>query len=405
VARALSRNHPPVIRQRTLLVDVSVTANEDLRTGIERVVRSVALELLRGAAGSWRVEPVRATETGYVYAHRYTCDLLGLQATGIPDMPVDVATGDMFLGLDLAQLDLPKMLPELRRFRLAGVACHFVVYDMLPLQHPGFFPDWLEPVFRQWFLSACSVADGLWCISDSVCNDVMGVLAELRPRRIRPLTIGSFPLGSDIASSAPTAGIAADDAARLQALDAAPVFLMVGTVEPRKGHAQVVDAFEALHAQGVDAQLVIVGKRGWMVDAVAERVEQLTSQKKARIHWFNLASDELLAALYARADALIAASHGEGYGLPLIEAAGHGLPIVARDIPVFREVGGDHAAYFSATSGAGLARELIDWLRLRAAGEAPESQGIAGRNWAASARQLMDNIGAGRASREWSGTR
>lgn len=401
VARALSRNHPPAIRQRTLLVDVSVTANEDLRTGIERVVRSVAMELLRGAAGSWRVEPVRATETGYVYAHRYTCDLLGLKTTGIPDMPVDVATGDMFLGLDLAQIDLPRMLPELKRFRLAGVACHFVVYDMLPLQHPGFFPDWLEPVFRQWFLSACSVADGLWCISESVCNDVMGVLTELRPLRARPLTIGSFPMGSDIASSAPTAGITADDAAKLQALGVAPVFLMVGTVEPRKGHAQVIDAFEALHAQGVDAQLVIVGKRGWMVDAVADKVEELTAQKKASIHWFNMASDELLAALYARADALIAASHGEGYGLPLIEAAGHGLPIVARDIPVFREVGGEHAAYFSATSGAGLARELIDWLQLHADGNAPESHALAGRNWAASARQLMDNIGAGRASRKW----
>lgn len=404
-ARALSRNHPPALRQRTLLVDVSVTANEDLRTGIERVVRSVALELLRGGGGQWRVEPVRATAGGYVYAHRYTSDLLGLPTTGIPDMPVDVAAGDMFLGLDLAQLDLPRMLPELQRFRLAGVACHFVIYDMLPIQHPHFFPDWLEPVFTKWFLSACNVADGFWCISESVCADVAGVLATLNPPRIQPLTIGSFPLGSDLASGKPSSGISPDERGSLQSLDSAPVFLMVGTVEPRKGHAQVVDAFEALQAQGSNAQLVIVGKRGWMVDTLAERVEQLTRDKKARVHWFSAASDELLGELYGRADALIAASYGEGYGLPLIEAAGHGIPVIARDIPVFREVGGAHATYFNATTGGDLANELSEWLRSHAAGQVPESTGIAGRTWATSARQLLENIEAGRASLTWPGSR
>ncbi|MGA7440026.1 MAG: glycosyltransferase [Luteibacter sp.] len=403
MAAALARNHPAAVRQRTLLVDVSVTANEDLRTGIERVVRSVTLELLHGAAGSWRVEPVRATEHGYVYAHAYTCDLLGLPATGIPDMPVDVAAGDLFLGLDLAQLDLPKRMMDMRRFRLAGVSCHFVVYDMLPLQFPQFFPDWLEGVFRQWFLSVCDVADGLWCISESVCDDVLGQLARLAPARIQPLAIGSFPLGSDLASGSPSAGVPAGDAERLAKLGAAPVFLMVGTVEPRKGHAQVVDAFESLCAEGVEAELVIVGKRGWMVDAVADRIDALVAAGMARIHWFSSASDELLAALYERATVLVAASYGEGYGLPLIEAAGHGLPIIARDIPVFREVGGEHATYFTAVDGVGLAAELRAWLKAHGAGQAPGSRGISGRIWGVSARTLIENIEAGRVSRRWGG--
>ncbi|MDR6642683.1 glycosyltransferase involved in cell wall biosynthesis [Luteibacter sp. 1214] len=402
VARALARNQPPAVRQRVLLVDVSVTANEDLRTGIERVVRSVTLELLRGAAGSWRVEPVRATEHGYVYAHRYTCELLGLASSGLSDMPIDVAAGDLFLGLDLAQMDLPKRLSDVKRLRLAGVACHFVVYDMLPIQFPQFFPEWLAPVFRQWFLSACAVADGLWCISESVADDVMDTLAELRPSRVQPLAVGSFPLGSDLASGAPSTGISDADTERLNSLDAAPVFLMVGTVEPRKGHSQVVDAFELLHERGGNAQLVIVGKHGWMVEALAERVETLCRRGKARIHWFSAASDELLAALYERADALIAASYGEGYGLPLIEAAGHGIPIIARDIPVFREVGGEHATYFASKDGRGLARDIEDWLRLNAAGQVPESRGIAGRTWANSALQLIKNVTGGQSTRVWS---
>ncbi|KJV31650.1 glycosyltransferase [Luteibacter yeojuensis] len=401
LASALARNHPPAFRKRTLLVDVSVTANDDLKTGIERVVRSVALELLKGAAGDWRVEPVRASGGGYVYAHAYTCDLLGLPPTGIPDLPIDIAAGDIFLGLDLAQMALPQTVVELERFRLAGVACHFVVYDMLPLLHPTFFPDWLEPIFKKWLETAVRVADGLWCISDAVAGEVVSMLDQLQPTRGRPLPVGSFPLGSDIASSAPSEGIPADDAARLALLPSAPLFLMVGTVEPRKGHIQVLDAFEALWRHGVDAQLVVVGKQGWMTEAFVERTKALADQGEQRIHWFGRASDELLAALYARADVLVAASFGEGYGLPLIEAAEHGLPVIARDIPVFREVGGESAYYFSAEDGEELSRALREWLSLHAQGSAPDSSRVAGKTWKASASQLVRNVLRMRSSRTW----
>jgi glycosyltransferase involved in cell wall biosynthesis len=402
MAWALSRNHPPAIRKRTIFVDVSVTANDDLKTGIERVVRSVTLELLRGAtAADWRVEPVRASGGTYVYAHVYTCQLLGIAPTGIPDQPVDIAAGDIFLGLDLAQTALPETVAELERFRLAGVSCHFVMYDMLPLLHPRFFPDWLEEIFRRWLETACRVADGLWCISDAVATDVCGILDKLPVARRRPLLVGSFPLGSDIASSAPSAGVPDDDKRRIESLPAMPLFLMVGTVEPRKGHLQMLDAFEALWRDGVDAQLVVVGKLGWMMETFDERVARLTSAGEHRIHWFGRASDELLAALYKRADALVAASFGEGYGLPLIEAAAHGLPVLARDIPVFREVGGDSAYYFDAIDGAALAGAIRRWLELHAAGQAPSSGGIGGKTWKISAEQLVQNILEGRYTRVW----
>ena len=61
---------------------------------------------------------------------------------------------------------------------------------------------------------------------------------------------------------------------------------------------------------------------------------------------------------------LISPSEGEGFGLPLIEAAQHATPIIARDIPVFREVAGDHAFYFDGLEASALADAIHQWLAL-----------------------------------------
>ena len=99
-----------------------------------------------------------------------------------------------------------------------------------------------------------------------------------------------------------------------------------------------------------------------------------------RLFWMQDASDAMLDRVYARARLLLAASLGEGFGLPLVEAARHGLPIVARDLPVFREVAGEHAYYFSGTSADDLPTALTAWLELYATGGRPAVGGIASRN-------------------------
>jgi glycosyltransferase involved in cell wall biosynthesis len=93
--------------------------------------------------------------------------------------------------------------------------------------------------------------------------------------------------------------------------------------------------------------------------------------------------------IYGASSCLIAASYGEGFGLPLIEAAQHGLAIIARDLPVFREVAGEHAFYFSAQEGHDLATEIKAWLELRAKQQEPASRGMPFMTWAQSARQLV----------------
>jgi glycosyltransferase involved in cell wall biosynthesis len=91
---------------------------------------------------------------------------------------------------------------------------------------------------------------------------------------------------------------------------------------------------------------------------------------------------------------LIAASEGEGFGLPLIEAAQKKIPIIARDIPVFKEVAGKHAYYFENSKEPEVITETIkEWLDLYKEGKHPSSDDMPWLTWEESAKQLLLNLG------------
>ncbi|MFN3630079.1 MAG: glycosyltransferase family 4 protein, partial [Casimicrobiaceae bacterium] len=247
------------------------------------------------------------------------------------------------------------------------------------------------PIFRHW-LQFIAEADGAVCISRAVAQELAAWLGEHGPPRLRPYRISWFHLGADVKQSAPTRGMPEGAPAVLAALRARPSFLMVATIEPRKGHAQTLAAFEQLWARGVEANLVFVGKAGWRVEALLERLRSHPEAGR-RLYWLEGISDEYLDAVYAASRALIAASLGEGFGLPLIEAARHRVPIIARDIPVFREVAGEHAFYFADDHAPEtIARAVEDWLALDRQGRAPQSAGMPYLTWAESAEQLFRRI-------------
>ena len=196
-----------------------------------------------------------------------------------------------------------------------------------------------------------------------------------------------FHLGADLEHSAPSTGWPEAYAKVTDATDARPTFLMVGTLEPRKGHAQALTAFEALWADGHALNLVIVGKSGWLVDDLIERIRS-HPENGTKLFWLNGASDECLEDLYGRATCLLAASEAEGFGLPLIESARRGLPILARDLPVFREVAGSAAYYFADNGDVGLSVSIARWLLLYEEGKAPTPDALAWLTWQQSASQL-----------------
>jgi len=171
-------------------------------------------------------------------------------------------------------------------------------------------------------------------------------------------------------------------------------------MEPRKGHAQVLSAFDQLWNDGMDLTLVIVGKQGWMVESLAERIRHHREFGR-RLFWLAGISDQMLLATYEHASALIAASEGEGFGLPLIEAARSGVPLIVRDLPVFREVAGEHAYYFSGVTPDKFSNALRQWLALREQNAIPRAENLQWVGWKESTRHLMDLVMGDACYREW----
>jgi glycosyltransferase involved in cell wall biosynthesis len=375
--------------QAQLLLDVSELVRTDARSGIQRVVRSVLQELLSRTDLDWRVEPVYTTGDGtYRYARKFTCEFLGCPDTTLEDDLIDVGTGDVFIGLDLAPTGVPAALGLFRSLKARGVKLVFVLYDMLPLAHPEWFPPNASDILDPWYRTVAAVADRVVAISHSVADDFAAWLPSTG--RQAPLELSWFHLGADVHASVPSRGMSIEDNVRLNKLiQKGNMVLMVGTIEPRKGHDQALEAFATLRARGVDAELVIVGKQGWCVEALIERLVTETASGLG-ITWFSSASDELLDQLYGSADLLLVASRGEGFGLPIVEAAMRGVTVLARDIPVFREVGGQGIVYFSGDTADDLANSIERTLALVHSGQQPDQASIAVNSWAVSAARFLD---------------
>ncbi len=112
----------------------------------------------------------------------------------------------------------------------------------------------------------------------------------------------------------------------------------------------------------------------------------------ARVVFHNGVTDEEYASFLKTATALVSLSRAEGYGLPLVEAMALGTPVIASDIPIFREVGGDAASYVDPASPRQFA-EAVKKLQDRERWEETSRRSVerAGEfNWDESARQLVD---------------
>jgi glycosyltransferase involved in cell wall biosynthesis len=272
-----------------------------------------------------------------------------------------------------------------------GIKSYFVIYDILPALRPDWWSVGVGKGFEAWLESIASVAHGLICISGAVADEVRTWLTAHDHDQLEGPIVTSFRLGADVGASVPTTGMPEGADELLGQLRGESNFLMVGTLEPRKGYKQAIEAFDQLWHEGVDANLIIVGREGWLVDLLIERIRSHEYSGR-RLFWLGQISDEYLEKIYATSTCLIAASEGEGFGLPLVEAAQHHLPVIARDLPVFREVAADSAFYFSGTSAFDLADCIQRWMEINERGVAPSSKEMSCISWRQSADELISVI-------------
>lgn len=370
------------------LFDISELILRDVHTGIQRVVRSLLFEFYHNTPSGYIFRLVRSNADGnLVYANKYHAETFCDDTLEIVDKPLQVTPGDIFYCGDLS-LSFP--FYALQKLRNEGVRVIFTIYDLFAVNLDT-MPKAYRFAFSDWLSDLLMVTDAIVCDSKSVANELHEWLLIHKNARNRPLKIGFFHLGADLLFSNSTENPTPEDSPLLKRLQEQNTLLMVGTVEPRKGHASALEAIERLWNEGIQINLVIVGKEGWRSHDLVRRLRR-HPQRNKQLFWLEKASDALLVQLYAQSTALLAASFAEGFGLPLIEAAHYGLPIIARDIPVFHEVAGDFAFYFPNTDSIALADSLRQWLRLHAEGKAPQSKDMPYLTWAQSTQQLLKVI-------------
>jgi glycosyltransferase involved in cell wall biosynthesis len=362
---------------RQILVDVSIIAKSDAKTGIQRVVRSLLHELSSRPLNGTTVRRIFASRT---HGFRY---LDSFDACGKHEI-VKASPGDIFLGLDLSSRFLYKQRADLIRLREEGARLGFVVYDLLPLLNPEWFTPRARRDFRHWMKTLALLADELFCISNAVRNDVGNLLRSKYGVREPSPRLKVFTLGHEITAQAARSATEKREGTHTSKQR----ILMVGTLEPRKGHADALTAFEHLWSSGLDVELVIIGRPGWGVESLATRIKSHPEYGR-RLRWESNCDDDALTSHYRAATGLLLASKGEGFGLPLVEAASHGLPILARDLAVFREVGQRGISYFPNAATKEMADAIRKWMHAIAQGCAPDSTGVPIQTWKHSCDQLL----------------
>jgi glycosyltransferase involved in cell wall biosynthesis len=236
-----------------------------------------------------------------------------------------------------------------------------LLHDTIPLDHPGLARPGTPARFAAQVRAVASGADLVVFASAEAAARAVPHLAgfgRLPPHLVAPLGVG---------------GACPDPAALPPDLcaDGRPLFLALGTIEPRKNHTLLLDIWERLHASLAASRiprLVVAGARGWANAAVFRRLDSRPFVGRTVVEHAGL-SDGAVAALMDRSAALLFPSLAEGFGLPPAEAAARGLPVIAAPLPALRETLGDYPTYLQTDDPLAWMRAIL--ARAEAAGRTP----------------------------------
>lgn len=271
----------------------------------------------------------------------------------------------------------------------SGMPVGFISYDLIPIDHPEYFSSRAVGVFREWIDHVLVNLDFALAISQTTRDRLWQYAIEQHGQRAwHPSQFTHFRQGSMIDTRRVGGETRGDLAAAFDDRQAAPTYLTVATIEPRKNHGFLLDAFDLVWAAHPQVRLCIAGRIGWLCNEVVDRIRSHPRYGR-NLFLFNDLSDAELDYCYRHARAFLFPSKAEGYGLPIVEALSYGLPVMASDIPIHREVGGSCCGYFDLSDAAGLAQEIDRWERsgvVRSATSAGDFQPV---TWADSARDFV----------------
>ena len=268
--------------------------------------------------------------------------------------PIAVGAGDTIAtaGYDWFYKDVDTIAAAKRqsRFRYATMC-----YDLIPLQFPQFFPPADVARFRDYWARTLPLADTVICNSRRVRDDLTWhcQAAELQPPNIAVVPLGYRPFATAELPALPNG------------LTSGRYILFVSTIEPRKGHGLLLEAWRRLLTAGVPQRrgftLVFAGRLGWGVEEVRRQLADARGFHGTLRH-FDQLDDAALAALYRGAAFCLYPSHYEGFGLPVIEAFAQGKATIVSTGGALPETVGALSPCLDPTDAAAWHSTIAHWI-------------------------------------------
>ena len=347
--------------QGRVVMDATIFARTGPVTGVERVAMEFARQFLAQSKNGGP-ELLFATLDGNVFQ---ACELAPMDMTEgkfrvIPaGKPFQFSIGDQFLAVEVGHGQLENFFTAVHQARNVGTVINLVIHDLIPIVNTG----WSDTGFAvsnlvKWSQSL-RFADRLIAVSRKVTRDMACYVATtsmvgLTPTR--PLPVAYCPLGCDPLkmdeAGLPDLGFPVDG----------NTLIAVGTLTTRKGVNRLYAAMQKLWDEGREEKLVIVGTD--IGEANTRRFLSSQPVFNQKLFLPGYISDQALAYAIKRCGALVCPSLEEGFGLPLVEAAALGCPVIARDIEIFRETSGGAAFFFENGEADKIADGLRKWFAL-----------------------------------------
>jgi glycosyltransferase involved in cell wall biosynthesis len=347
-----------------LYIDISTLLSVNFLTGIQRVTREITSQLIKNSGMDIillhydrekkdcfdvidTVCYLNYLENGIGYIEELFREKININ---------ELESGSIFFDIDgiwHISISRSTLYPVLKS---NNIKIAVFVYDVVPIMYPQYVHQNTLFLFMRYFGAVLLFSDLIIVSAESTIKAIKNICNELD---ISMRNSAVIPLALDFHNNnSPNQKIRK----KIQRIvDNRKYLLIVGTIEPRKNHAVVLDAFEErLFAMGLS--LIFAGRIGWKIEQFKTRIDS-HQQLDRKLFLINDANDNEIEYLYKHAYFTVMPSFVEGFGLPLVESINAKTPVIASDIPVFREVGGNFCDYFDPYNKSEFIKVVMDYLK------------------------------------------
>lgn len=349
-------------------IDITCTSLTNYISGIQRVVRrgteallnlrrqsNFCIHLLRWNQVHRAYEIIENSK--YLIWLNGNCDLEAVVSKRFIS-PEKIPSGAIFFDLDSVWPIQPKRQQLFPILKHNGVKIAVLVYDVIPITDPQYTDGGASEDFLQYFAATLLYADVIFTTSEFVKAEIQKLKPLERLQRKEPQRFFCASLGSDFEIASLSNPRISDKAKAI--VQRGPYLLTVSTIEPRKNHKILLDAYDQFLCNK-NVNIVFAGRKGWNVDDLLKRLYNHPDYGKRLFH-VEGANDETISYLYQNAFYMVFPSYLEGYGIPVVESMIAGTPVLLSDIPVMREVAGSYGEFFSPDNAEELSKHIIEAL-------------------------------------------